>query len=126
MRFIKNTKRVAAAVVAAGAMTAGLLAGTAGTASASTIQNQWVQLCAQGNYPAVVQFPQRGNFESVIVSPGQCQWWNFGSIHAWEPINVIDVWSNRTVGTTWYNGDVSGVGIGAQGQEGGSQWIQTW
>ncbi|MPY32762.1 hypothetical protein FNH09_16230 [Streptomyces adustus] len=108
------------------AMTTGLLAGTASSASASTIQNQWVQLCAQGNYAAYVEFPYRGYSSSFVVGPGECQWWNRPSIGTWEPINVVDAWTGKVVGTTWYKGDVSGVGIGAEGWEGGSQWIQTW
>ncbi|MPY30765.1 hypothetical protein FNH09_05390 [Streptomyces adustus] len=107
-------------------MATGLLAGTASSASASTIQKQWIQLCAQGNYPAYLSFPWRGGYTSTIVSPGQCQWWNVPSDHRWEPVDVVDVWSGATVGTAWYNGDESGLGTGAEGWEGGDQWIQTW
>lgn len=126
MRFAKKTRRLAVSAAAICATATSLLALTAPSASASTIQNQWVQLCAQGNYPAVLQFPYRGGMESTGVNPGQCNWWNWQSIGTWEPINVIDVYSHRTVGTVWYKGDVSGVGIGAEGSDGGSQWIQTW
>lgn len=126
MRLRNNVKRAAISAAFSCAMAAGLLAGTASSASASTIQNEWVQLCAQGNYPAYLSFPWRGGFTSTIVDPGQCQWWNVGSDHRWEPINVIDAWSGATVGTTWYDGDVSGLGVGAEGWEGSSQWIQTW
>jgi hypothetical protein len=124
--FLKNAKRAGITAVVTCAMATGLLAGTAGPASASTIQNQWIQLCAQGNYPAQIEFPYRGGASSFVVSPGQCQWWNFQDLGTWEPVNVVDVWSGKTVGTTWYKGDVSGLGIGAEGSEGGSQWIQTW
>ncbi|MPY30195.1 hypothetical protein FNH09_02370 [Streptomyces adustus] len=125
MRFLKNARQVAVSAAAVCVAATSLLAVTAPSASASTIQNQWVQLCAQGDYPVVLQFPYRG-MESTIVSPGQCNWWNWPSIGTWEPVNVIDVRSHKTVGTAWYKGDVSGLGIGAEGWEGSSQWIQTW
>ncbi|MER6540702.1 hypothetical protein ABT215_44580 [Streptomyces sp900105755] len=126
MRFAMKTRRLAVSAAAICATATSLLAVTAPSASASTIKNQWVQLCAQGDYPAVLQFPNRGGMESTAVNPGQCNWWNWQSNNTWEPINVIDIYSHKTVGTVWYNGNVSGVGIGAIGWDNGWQSIQTW
>ncbi|MER6540701.1 hypothetical protein ABT215_44575 [Streptomyces sp900105755] len=126
MRFLRNAKRVGITAAVTCTMATGLLASTAGSASASTIKNEWIQLCAQGNYPAYVEFPYRGGASSFVVSPGQCQWWNWQSIGIWEPVNVVDSWSGKIIGTEWYNGDYNGLGIGALGSEGGQQRIQTW
>ncbi|MBS2540091.1 hypothetical protein KGQ20_45865 [Catenulispora sp. NF23] len=100
---------------------------SAATASASSIQNDYVQLCAQGDYPSVIQFPDRGGWSSTVVNPGDC-WWNYVGGSSWEPINVLKVngdGSQSYLGTVWYDGDASGVGIGTEGSS-DSPWYQTW
>jgi hypothetical protein len=114
----------AVAVVAAAA-----IAGMAAPASASTISKGFVQICAQGNYRAVVQFPSRGYYESTLVNPGSCWYRYMGGGHGWEQIRVFGDYNQSSsrffVGTVWYNGDVSGVGIGAEGTTTNRYYI-TW
>ncbi|GIJ27196.1 hypothetical protein Vqi01_23580 [Micromonospora qiuiae] len=123
MGSFRKSRQAAAAVVAVGALTAGLTFSTAGPASASTIKKGWVQLCAQGDYSAVVN--SSSLISSRIVTPGTCDWWEWGA-RGWEQLTVIDIRSGRAVGSAWYNGAQSGIGLGAKGTTGGSQWIITW
>ncbi|MFD4240574.1 hypothetical protein ACFWP3_03045 [Streptomyces sp. NPDC058525] len=118
-------KRAVCSSAVAGVLAAGLIAGTAGSASASTIRNGSVQLCAQANYPAYLEFQDRGA-ATRIVNPGECQWWGFGSIGRWEQINIVDAWSGKRVGSKWYEGSQTGIGIGAQGTSGGWQNAIDW
>jgi hypothetical protein len=131
MQISNRIKKSAATLAATTALTAGIIAGVTSPASASTIQNNWIQLCAQGNYPVQLQFPYRGGFRSFVVNPHTCNWWYEGTISwngGWEPVQVIDDWSGAQIGRTyWYNGNVSGIGFGAGGCEGcGNQWLNVW
>jgi hypothetical protein len=120
------------ATAVAGVLAAGLLFGTAGSASASTIQNDWVQLCAQGGYPAYLTLPYRGPTSGHFNVPGgECRWWWMGTLDwngGWEPIDVFTYWGVY-IGTVWYNGQYGGIGIGASGaiQEGSNNiYLITW
>jgi hypothetical protein len=134
MGFFKRTRKVVMATAVAGVLAAGVLLGTAGSASASSIQNDWVQLCAQGNYSAYLTLPYRGPTSGRFNVPaGECRWWWMGTLNwngGWEPIDVFEdsYGSSSQIGTVWYNGSYSGVGIGAEGyvSEGTNIWIVTW
>lgn len=119
----KMIVRLIGAAATTGALAAALLAGTAPSAAASTIGKGWVQLCAQGDYPSVVEFPSRGGLESTIVNPGSC-WLNYMGGRGWESINVMDL-HHRVLATFSYNGDVSGIGIGTEGR-GGAEYVWVW
>ncbi|GGM18529.1 hypothetical protein GCM10010129_73390 [Streptomyces fumigatiscleroticus] len=134
----KRLARFAVAGAASVGIAATMVVGGAGTGFASTISTGYVQLCAQGNYSAFVQFPDRNNLESVVVSPGTC--WKeklgggYGGADGYEPINVFGVFNNAPhntfkIDTVWYNGNVSGVGIGAEGttaNAGAGAYVITW
>jgi hypothetical protein len=103
---------------AIGAVAGGVGLAVAAPASASTIPKEHVQLCAQGDYPAFIQFPDRGGLTSTVVNPGTCWYEDMGSLGYYEPIYVFafnssDVWVK--LGAVGYNGNVSGVGIGTEG-----------
>jgi hypothetical protein len=124
----KNTifKRLAATAVVSGALFVGLAA----PASASTLSKGYVQVCAQGNYRAYIEFPNRGNMISTVVYPGTC-WVRYMGGNSWEPIEVFGKYNNGgspfALGTVQYNGAVSGLGIGAEGTtSSGQHWMWTW
>lgn len=101
-------------------------------ASASTISKGHVQVCAQGNYGVTAEFPHRGGISTTYIARGTCSYQYWGGT-SWEPINVIG-WFNTSnnsfkVGTVWYKGDTSGVGIGAKGTTsngGAGAYTVTW
>jgi hypothetical protein len=119
MKISGRLKRIVAAVSTVGVLSGVVIAASAGVASASTIPTGRVQLCAQGNYAAYLQFPDRGGLESALVPQGQC-WDQYMGGNSWEPIKVYGVWNTNPnqsfyIGTEWYDGAVSGIGIGAEG-----------
>lgn len=65
-----SLRRMSAVVGTAAAVMAALAA-TAGAAAAATTANQFT-LCATGNYAAFAVFPNRGNFSTFVVNPGNC------------------------------------------------------
>lgn len=128
----KRLARFAAAGVATAGIAAAAVLGGAGSSYASTIAKGDVQLCAQGNYAAVLQFPDRGGYESTVVSPGQCWKGHMGG-NGSEPINVIGIYNTSSntfkIGTVYFNGSTSGIGIGAEGttaNAGAGAYLYTW
>ncbi|WP_035844536.1 hypothetical protein [Kitasatospora azatica] len=111
-------KRLIATAAAAASLGAVAVIGTASPAAASTISNGNVQVCAQGTYPVYAQFPYRGGWSTTIVNPGNC-WLHYVGGNSWEPINVYGLYPNSSatfsLGTFWYDGAVSGIGIGGEG-----------
>jgi hypothetical protein len=114
----------------------------AANASASTIPNDHIQICAQGTYPVFIHvlsapIPNANEitatFESFIVFPNQgansC-WWNqipFTTSGQWVQVDVVGMHANGSefyIGSKWWNSQ-GGLGIGAEGNE-SSPWIQTW
>ncbi|MDN3359681.1 hypothetical protein [Actinomadura sp. DC4] len=106
-----------------GVTSAALIAGAMAPAYASAIPNGHVQICAQGDYASYITFPNRSDYSSTVVSPGQCWYQELGG-NSWEPINVYNEWGGY-LATEWYNGSSSGIGIGTEGS-GGSEWVTTW
>jgi hypothetical protein len=119
-------RRAALALATAGAVTGTLMVTGSGAASASTIPNNEVQLCAQGKYPAFLAFPDLGWWESPLEQPGQCWLAKVGG-DGWQPIYVYEVGSNSAtqIDTEWYDGQVSGIGIGAEGTS-DNPYVWTW
>jgi hypothetical protein len=122
-------KRAAIAVGATSLISGIAIAGTAAAASASTIGVGQVQICAQGNYAAYIVFPRRGGYTSTIVPQGQCWIKTMGGVKS-EPIEVYGVWNTHPdqsfyIGTEWYDGADSGIGIGAEGVS-TSPYLWTW
>ncbi|WP_190812458.1 hypothetical protein [Saccharopolyspora pogona] len=123
---VKNAvKRVVVGLGATGLLSGALLAGTVATASASTIPNGYIQICAQGNYSAYVEVHPAelgggmttGGMASTIQRPGNC-WMQKLSTHGVDA--PVDVWGIRPDGSTFHVGAASynskdGLGLGAQG-----------
>lgn len=121
-----------------GVVAATLVSG-ASSASASTIPNGHIQICAQGNYPVYLHvlskpIPNSGgattqSFASFVVSPGNC-WWNDFSFTTFGMSVQADVVGLRPngqefyIGSKWWNSS-GGLGIGAKGDQ-NSPWLQTW
>jgi hypothetical protein len=129
MRIPRKLKLAVAALGTAGALSGAVIVGGTAAASASTIPGGHVQICAQGNYTAYIVFPYRGGFSSTLVPQGQC-WWDYMGGNSWEPINVYGIWNTHPdqsfyIGTEWYDGAVSGIGIGAEGVT-TSPYLETW
>ncbi len=101
----------------------------AGAASASTIRKGHVKFCAQGNYAAYIKFPHRRGLESTIVPRGHC-WYQYMGGKRREPIKVYGIRNTNPsqsfyIGTRWYDGAVSGIGIGAEGVT-TRPYLRTW
>lgn len=121
-----------AAVVA----TAGLATATATSASASTIPNGQIQLCAQGNYPAYIHILDRqindsgastGGFASTIVNPGDCWITSFNTHGGANQVDVVGLrpdGSEFYIGSQWWN-SATGLGLGAEGSP-ESPYIWQW
>ncbi len=129
MKVSGKFKRMAAAVGTAGVLSAAVITASAGAASASTLPKGRVQLCSQGNYTAYLKFPYRGGLESYAVPRGKC-WNHYMGGNRWEPIKVYGVWNSHPnqsfyIGTKWYDGAVSGIGIGAEGST-TKPYLWTW
>jgi hypothetical protein len=132
-------RRALVALGLTGAMAATVIVGAA-NASASTIPNGHIQICAQGTYPTflhVLLAPSNsgdaGPFESFVVFPNQGSnscWWNETPISTngqWVQVDVVGFRANGAefyIGSKWWNSDY-GLGIGAEGSE-SAPWIQTW
>jgi hypothetical protein len=135
-------RRAPLAVGLAGLVAAAVVAGAA-SASASTIPNGHIQICAQGDYPVFIHvlsepIPNSGgattqSFESPVVSPNQGSnscWWNQNSFSTGGQQVQVDVVGVHQNGSQFYirserwNGS-SGLGIGAEGSE-SSPWVETW
>ncbi len=128
MKVSGRLKRIVAAASTVGVLSGAVIAASAGVASASTIPKGYVQLCAQGNYTAYLSFPDLGK-TSTLVPPGQC-WDHYVGGNSWEPIKVYGVWNTNPsqsfyIGTEWYDGAVSGIGIGAEGVT-TAPYLWTW
>jgi hypothetical protein len=143
-----SMKRLAArsaTVAAVTAMLGGLIAGAVAVpASASTIQQGWLQFCVQGNYTARIHVlsekdPKTGGktseIETSTMNPGQvidggppgCTWFPFDTDGVSVQVDVIRVAPDRTehwINDTWYNSN-SGLGVGAEGTA-TNPYIATW
>ncbi|MEZ0095369.1 hypothetical protein [Streptacidiphilus sp. EB129] len=128
MISIRSGRRVLATVAATAALSAVAVGVAAGPASASTISNGFVQVCAQGKYAAYATFPYRGGFSTTVVNPGDC-WYGWMGGDSWEPIDVYGIYPGSPkpidLGEVWYNGSVSGIGIGAEGTT-DNYYYYTW
>ena len=129
MKVSGRLKRMAVAVGTAGVLSTAVITASAGAASASTIPNGQVQLCSQGNYTVYMEFPNRGGLESTTVPQGQC-WQHYMGGNSWEPIKVYGIWNSHPdqsfyIGIEWYDGAVSGIGIGAEGST-TNPYLWTW
>ncbi|MFF7191908.1 hypothetical protein ACFZAR_43805 [Streptomyces sp. NPDC008222] len=71
MNLTKSFKRAAAAV-GLGVLSAGLLVGGAGSASAASTTPYRLTLCSYGNYYSYAQLPQQGGQTTFSVAPGKC------------------------------------------------------
>jgi hypothetical protein len=129
MKVSGKIKRIAAAASAVGVLSGAAIAASAGVASASTIPTGEVQICAQGNYAAYIEFPDLNDSTSTVVPQGQC-WISPVHSDGWEPIDVYGIWNTHPgqsfyIGTEWYDEAVSGIGIGAEGTS-TSPYLWTW
>ena len=138
MSIKKTIKRVTAPLAATGLVGAAIVGVGATPAAASTIQNGWLQLCAQGNYSAFIHVlpVNLGNgattedYQSPIVrAGGPCWWAPVNTDNQWAQVDVVGIYNGSGqqfyIGSEWYNGNVSGMGIGAEGSS-TSPWIQKW
>jgi hypothetical protein len=126
VRKIKLSRRRLAAVAGVlGVASGALMIGTAGTASASTIQYDYVQLCSQGGYGSYLYEPYDDSYTQT-VPPGQCYWWSVSPSNTWIEIDVYDD-QGDLLSPFWYNGSVSGLGIGTEtSDQDGSRYTITW
>jgi len=89
--------RAATTLTAVGLAGGALVSLGAAPASASTIQNGWLQICAQGNYSAQIDIapPESGSgqgalvLSSIVVAPGMCWWHSEDTDDQWVPMTVI-------------------------------------
>jgi hypothetical protein len=132
VRITRKLRRIALALAATGAVSGAVLGVTMTSASASTIPFQHVQLCSQGNYTTYALFPDRGGLETTLVPAGTCWYEPLGPISGvgWEPVEIYGEWNTHPgtyfyIGTEYYNANVSGIGIGAEGTT-TSPWLETW
>lgn len=146
MSIRKLATRAVTVLAVTGAL-AGLAASmTTATASASTIQKGWLQICAQGNYPAYVHVLSEpipnspgmytGEWVSPAMTPGVsvdgapagCLWKQVPTDNVWVQVDVVGLKPNGQefwLGDEWYNSNVSGMGIGAEGTP-SNYSIATW
>lgn len=111
----------------------------AADASASTIPNGHIQICAQGSYPAFIHVLSKnlgnglstGTFSSAVESPNEgsssCWWTQFDTHGQSVQVDVVGLDSNGNqfyIGSRWWNSS-TGLGIGAEGSS-SSPWIETW
>jgi hypothetical protein len=126
-----------AAFCSVGALAIAGLTVSASAASASTIANGHIQICAQGDYPAFIHILSEtipnsggattGSLESPIQSPGSCWWTAFDTRGQWVQVDVVGIHSNGQefyIRSYWWNSS-GGLGIGAEGDQ-WSPWTQTW
>jgi hypothetical protein len=137
MQVSRRLKRTVTALSAVGVLSGAVIAGSAGMASASTIQNGHIQICAQGDYPAFIHVlsepvPNSGgetteSLESPVQSPGSCWWTPFNTLGQWVQVDVVGLHSDGSqfyIHSYWWNSS-TGIGIGAEGDQ-WSPWTQTW
>lgn len=141
MKISRKLKRVAAAISAASVLSGAVIVGSTGIASASTIPNGHIQICAQGDYSAFIHvlsepIPNSNEttqtFASTIVVPGtpHACWWNqqpFDTFGQWVQVDVVGIHSNGQqfyIRSYWWNSS-GGLGIGAEGDQ-WSPWTETW
>ncbi|MDT5040606.1 MAG: hypothetical protein QOE51_1591 [Actinoplanes sp.] len=130
-------KKAGVRTTVAVAMGAAVLGLAAAPASASTIQNGWLQFCVQGPYDAFVHVlstnvPNSGGmmtreFLSTVMGPGECHWWPVNTLGQWAQVDVVQVKSNgsqRWINDVFYNSN-TGLGVGATGTS-DSPWVNTW
>ncbi len=124
MSISTRIKRLGALAVGITAI-AGLGVSTAVSASASTIPNGQIQICAQGNYPAYIHILPRslGNgatttgMASVLINPGQCRTYGFNTLGGANQVDVVGIRPNGSefyIGSQWWN-SATGLGLGAEG-----------
>lgn len=107
------------------------------SASASTIPNGNIQLCAQGSYSAYVHvlaepIPNGGgattpSLVSPVQIPGNCWMASVNTQGQWVQVDVVGVHRDGGefyIGSEWWNSS-TGIGIGAEGDD-WSPWIQQW
>jgi hypothetical protein len=129
-------KRAISTLGVAGAITAAVVGGAA-QASASTIPNGNIQICAQGSYPAYIHVlpapipnsggATTGTFESFVQSPGNCWMHSFDSDGQTVQVDVVGLHGNGSefyIRSYWWNSQ-TGLGIGAEGSE-WSPWTEQW
>jgi hypothetical protein len=128
MSIKRIIRRIGVTLAAAAAVAVPVVATTATQASASTIPYGNVQLCAQGSYPAFVHvLPVRlsngfttREYWSTVESPGHCWMSGVDTAGQWAQVDVVGIHSNGSefyIGSRWYNSSVSGIGLGAEGNE---------
>lgn len=140
MRNLSSSwRRALTAAGVAGALAATAVAG-ATDASASTIPDGHIQLCAQGSYGVFlhilsVPIPNSaaitGSVDSIVLHPNEgwnsC-WWTPWNTHGQRAqVDIVEVrpdGSQFYIGSKWWNSD-TGLGIGAEGSE-SHPWLQTW
>jgi hypothetical protein len=132
---ISSMKRRIGALAAGVAMAAGLGLSAAAPASASTIPNGKIQICAQGNYPVFIHILPRslGNgatthgLRSAIFGPGQCWIFDFNTLGGANQVDVVGLrpdGSEFYIGSQWWNSS-TGLGLGAQGSP-SNAYIWQW
>lgn len=132
------------AVVAAGLFGAVMTAIVAGAAdaSASTIPDGHIQICAQGNYRVFIRVLSEpvpnsnlltAGLRSATVSPnkGSASCWKnpgtFTTLGQTVQVDVVGVKSDGSdfyIASEWWN-SATGLGIGAEGTT-SSPWLETW
>jgi hypothetical protein len=137
MSIKMSLRKTLVAFCSASALAIAGLTASAPAASASTIPNGNIQICAQGDYPAFIHIlstsiPNSGgettrDLSSPIEYPGSCWWTPFDTAGQWVQVDVVGIHSDGQqfyIGSYWWNSS-SGLGIGAEGDQ-WSPWTQTW
>jgi hypothetical protein len=118
-------KRRIGALMAGVAMATGLGLSAAAPASASTIPNGKIQICAQGNYWAYIHILPRyiggggmstRTMTSVAVRPGECEIYSFNTLGGANQVDVVGLrpdGSEFYIGSQWWN-SATGLGLGAR------------
>ena len=135
MRLSSKIKHTGSKAAVAVALAAGLGVVASAPASASTIPNGQIQLCAQGNYRAYVHVLPRDlgdgssttGMMSTLVNPGDCWISGFNTHGGANQVDVVGIRSNGSefyIGSQWWN-SATGLGLGAEGTE-SNPYIWQW
>jgi len=130
----KRFMRFAGAGVATAGIAVAMILGTAGSAAASIVPVNHVELCAEGNYSVYFGSSARGGWTSREVQPGQCSFIDmYYAGSSLEVLNVRGVYNTSEntfqIATVSYFPGVSGLGIEADGttaNSGAGAYIQTF
>ncbi|REH46162.1 hypothetical protein BCF44_107295 [Kutzneria buriramensis] len=109
---MKAFRRWVAAAGLAGLLSGVTLVASAQAASASTIQQGWIQLCSQGGYDSYLEFPA-WHSATTIVPQKQCDWWPVNTGGATILVVAHDD-KGTSLGSYWYNSSGEGLGIGTE------------